>query len=330
MYWYLKIGNVVFDIDSQRPLLPTMSDQSFCLQADSESGLRAEHSPANVSDMKTMNRNDAVTNALPCHVRVIDVDEITVDTELIYEEPGLCVYIEKDNEQVRTFRAPYVAEHPLYAKSVCRRIVAKDNLFERRCKCKEAWIDIYYDPTFGIWENPNFSFWPLLQLENLLLDTGGLILHSCYLMYRGGAILFTAPSGTGKTTQGEIWKKVYGAEIINGDRALLQKKNGDWTAFGYPLHGSASECRNENYPIRAIVVVKQASMDHIQVLSSSEAMAALYEGIIVNAWDKGCSMRTIDLLQDVIANVPIIRLECTMNESAARVLHDFLYEKNDA
>ena len=56
-------------------------------------------------------------------------------------------------------------------------------------------------------------------------------LHSSYIIYHDKAILFTGPSGIGKTTQAELWRDYQGAEIINGDVTLIRKWDGRYCAF---------------------------------------------------------------------------------------------------
>ena len=85
-------------------------------------------------------------------------------------------------------------------------------------------------------------FVSLLALERRMIRRDALILHCAYLEYQGEAVLFTAPSGTGKTTQGGLWEKHRGAVTVNGDRALLQKKDGRWIAWGWPVCGTSEVC----------------------------------------------------------------------------------------
>ena len=55
-----------------------------------------------------------------------------------------------------------------------------------------------------------------------------------FIRWQGRGILFSAPSGTGKSTQANLWVQHQGAEVINGDRAALRQVGGRWQAFGLP------------------------------------------------------------------------------------------------
>ena len=59
-------------------------------------------------------------------------------------------------------------------------------------------------------------FLSLLALERRLSERPCLILHCAYLEYQGKAMLFSAPSGTGKTTQAGLWEQYRGSRTVNG------------------------------------------------------------------------------------------------------------------
>ena len=79
----------------------------------------------------------------------------------------------------------------------------------------------------------------LFALDRRMIEYGGLILHCAYINHRGKGILFSAPSGVGKSTQAALWEKYRGSEIVNGDRTLLRKKEGKWLACAWPVCGSS-------------------------------------------------------------------------------------------
>ena len=68
----------------------------------------------------------------------------------------------------------------------------------------------------------NYKIFNALALEKVLIAHESIILHASYVNYNGKAILFTAPSGTGKSTQAALWEEYKGAEIVNGDRVIIQ------------------------------------------------------------------------------------------------------------
>lgn len=163
-------------------------------------------------------------------------------------------------------------------------------------------------------------FTSLLALERRQMGLDALVLHCAYIEYKGAAILFSAPSETGKTTQGNLWEKYRGARTVNGDKCLLGRVNGIWNARGWPVCGSSEICHNEQMPIRAIVMLSQAPEDRAERLSPMKAFTQIYSQITVNRWNRDANVRAMALLEDLIAEVPVYHLACTMNESAVFAL----------
>ena len=169
-----------------------------------------------------------------------------------------------------------------------------------------ALADMVYDPVFT----------SLFSLERRLIARDALVLHSSYIRYKGQAILFSAPSGTGKSTQAGLWERYRGAEQLNGDRSLLRKIDGVWTACGWPVCGSSKICHNVDTPIRAIVMLSQAPENRVERLGAMAAFSQLYSQITINRWDRGFQTHAMDLIETLVREIPVYHLACTISEDA--------------
>ena len=79
-------------------------------------------------------------------------------------------------------------------------------------------------------------------LFDILADAGMLVLHSAYIVTRRGeGILFSGPSGIGKSTQAALWQRYGAAQTVNGDRALVRPDTG--TVSGVMYAGTSGICR---------------------------------------------------------------------------------------
>ena len=174
----------------------------------------------------------------------------------------------------------------------------------------------------GLHIDPVFT--SLLALERRLIARDSLILHCAYMVYQGEAILFSAPSETGKTTQANLWEKYRGSRTVNGDRALLGKRKGRWTAQGWPVCGTSEVCHNEEFPIRAVVMLSQAKENQAQQLPPGRAFPLLYSQITVNKWNMKDHLHAIDLIQELAEGVPVFHLGCTISEEAVDCLEKAL------
>lgn len=165
-----------------------------------------------------------------------------------------------------------------------------------------------------------------IHLEELLMDNNAMILHSASIAYCGGAILFTAPSGTGKTTQTDLWHKYCkNVDDINGDKTLLQQTANGWYACGFPFYGGSFRCEQTAVPIRAVVIIRQSKQDKIRELSEKEKTALLYSEMTIPSFNKGYVLKSFDLISRFLLNIPVIRMDCTASKAAVSLLHKYLY-----
>ena len=152
-----------------------------------------------------------------------------------------------------------------------------------------------------------------------------MILHCAYIKYHGKSILFSAPSETGKSTQAGLWERYRGSETVNGDRALLRKIDGHWTACGWPVCGTSEICHLEDIPIHAVVMLRQGKENHVERLSPVQGFAQLYSQITVNQWNRDFVQRTAELIEDLVVHVPVWQLTCNISENAVQCLETALF-----
>ncbi len=163
------------------------------------------------------------------------------------------------------------------------------------------------------------------ELELLLSRLETFSLHSSLVRRpEGDAILFTAPSGTGKSTQAGLWEQFAGADTLNGDRSMLRRVDGVWTAFGSPFAGTSGIYRNEHAPVRALVVLRQAPENTIRRLSLAEAFRAIYSESVLPRWHHDAHQRVIRLVTEIVSEVPVYLLACTPDERPVTLLRNTL------
>lgn len=166
-------------------------------------------------------------------------------------------------------------------------------------------------------------------IEHLIAALEGLILHSSFITWQGDGILFSAPSGTGKSTQAALWEQYAAAEQINGDRAVLRCMDGVWTAFGFPFAGSSGIYKNKAAPVRAVVVLRQAPENTIERLPAGEAFRLLYSECAIQRWNAPMHAASVDRLIALTRAVPVYRLACTPDARAVGLLRRTLLEAKE-
>ena len=196
------------------------------------------------------------------------------------------------------------------------------------------WIDdldgetnVYFHPDIGAQKPLNVSF--LLSTAGLhrkLLQNRAIVLHAAYVEYQGWAILFTGPSGIGKSTQAELWNRHENTPILNGDRVLLRQKDGVWYAYGYPCCGSSAFCVNRTLPLGAIVVLQQAPENRIEELTPARRVCALTTAAEFYPWEQW-EMNTVLSMAQELAQQTVTGLACRADREAVTVLKDYLETK---
>ena len=159
-----------------------------------------------------------------------------------------------------------------------------------------------------------------IAFEKTMSEKGRFILHSSFIETENGAILFTAPSGTGKSTQADLWEKYRGIEIINGDRSGIWKENDIWMAGGVPWCGTSGIMKNKMMPLRAIVILRQGAENEIQQMRFPMKVGRILEQITVNPWNKEMLLTAQIFCMTLCKEVPIILLSCRPDEGAVEVL----------
>lgn len=170
------------------------------------------------------------------------------------------------------------------------------------------------------WHNSFFH----LGFESILIHQNRFCLHAACVDTPLGGILFSGPSGIGKSTQANLWQEHRGAKQINGDRPILSKDQGKWLAWGSPYAGSSKCHVNENCTVSAVVMLRQSETCSLQQLSMPEAFRAIWSGLTLHSWDKSCVEKAVDLTMDFIAAVPVFSFSCTPDLPAVEYLEQEL------
>lgn len=154
---------------------------------------------------------------------------------------------------------------------------------------------------------------------------GTVLLHGSFVDYEGNGIVFTGPSGIGKTTQAELWHKHLGADIVNGDKVLVRYCQENFFTYGLPWKGSSPYCLNRKAPVRAIVALRQAESNRIHKLTNLECMEYFMPHVFLPRWDQDCLCLVLDTLDQILKHVPIWLLECAPNADAVTLTRDSVF-----
>ena len=165
-----------------------------------------------------------------------------------------------------------------------------------------------------------------LGFEGLLIRQDRVCFHAACVETDHGGILFSGPSGIGKSTQAQLWCDHRGAKLLNGDRPILQRTEQGFLAWGSPYAGSSKCHVNEAVPVSALVFLAQEPCNRIRRLKPSEAFRRIYAGLTMYTWDREFMNRAVDLALELVSTVPCLEFGCVPERSAVEFLEGQLKE----
>lgn len=160
----------------------------------------------------------------------------------------------------------------------------------------------------------------MIPLRAVFRRAGVLFFHAAQIAYQGRGILFTAPSGTGKTTQAMLWRDHRGAALLCGDRTLVRCVDGAWRTYGYPLDGSEPVRTTESRPLGALVLLAQGAEDRVERLTPARGARDLMEQLVIDGWDPAARAAALDRLLTLMERIPVYRQTCTPGVRAVETL----------
>ena len=157
-----------------------------------------------------------------------------------------------------------------------------------------------------------------------LLRFNGMMLHASAVVVDGQAYLFSAPSGTGKSTHTRLWQQLFGkrAQVINDDKPALRCIDGTWYAYGTPWCGKDGININAKAKLAGVCFLKQATENKIRRLSNAEAV----QNIIWQTMRRFRLEENMDLMlnqvDSLVRSVPIFELENRPEPAAAQLSYE--------
>ena len=158
----------------------------------------------------------------------------------------------------------------------------------------------------------------LRKLAEILPSHNRILMHGASISYNEHAYLFTAPSGTGKSTHIRLWKKYLGddVKIVNGDKPFISLED-EPVIYGSPWAGKENWHRNCKMPLKGICFVQRGTTNSIRRIEASDCLSLLFKQVYLPA-DTLAAGLTLELVDMLIKKVPLYVLTCDMSEDAVR------------
>ena len=156
-----------------------------------------------------------------------------------------------------------------------------------------------------------------------VLSYDAFLMHGALIEYEGKGYLFTAKSGTGKTTHINLWRQTFGEDkvtIVNGDKPIIRFIDGKVYAYGTPWCGKEGYNVNKRVELCGVAFIERDEENSIVKISDLEALPRILSQVMVA--DSANLEKQLDLLDRLLNSVPTYLLKCNMNADAAIIAHD--------
>ena len=161
------------------------------------------------------------------------------------------------------------------------------------------------------------------KLAEVLFERNVLVFHGSVVAVEGQAYLFTAKSGTGKSTHTRFWRETFGdrAVMVNDDKPFLRITEDGVLAYGSPWNGKHKLGNNICVPLKAICILERGEENQIQAISGQEASMMLFQQSN-RPMDPRKMPIYMDLIDQLSKKTEFYRMQCNLDPNAAQVAFD--------
>ncbi len=166
------------------------------------------------------------------------------------------------------------------------------------------------------------------KLAEALVERDVLLFHGSVVAVDGEAYLFTAKSGTGKSTHTRLWRQAFGdrALMINDDKPLLHVGEDGVRAYGTPWNGKHHLGGNCSAPLKALCILERDKENHVERVSPEDAFPRMLQQCYLPE-DGEKVEKILALLERMSQCVKLYRLGCNMEPEAALVSYQGMQEE---
>lgn len=226
-------------------------------------------------------------------------------------------------ESTRDYCRPYLTEKaPDFTLATCREdLTFEQEQFIEEAKEEGFRIRIFPDPFL---ERASIQ----RKFAEFLFDSDTLLFHSSAVAVDGEGYLFTAKSGTGKSTHTRLWREVFGdrAVMINDDKPFLRITENGVLACGSPWSGKHGLDANITVPLKGICLLERGKENRIREIAPKEALPMLLHESY-RPLDANRLLKFHQLVEALAEKTPLWHMECNKEPQAATVAYEAMSGK---
>lgn len=239
-------------------------------------------------------------------------------TEFHIAVAGQVVGIAALFEETRDFCRDYLTEADA---DFSVAITPEDIRFEREKSDREAEVEGRRPAAYSDEYLETLAVYRKIAQGLLAYDT--ILFHGSVIAVDGEGYLFTAKSGTGKSTHTRLWRAYFGerAVMVNDDKPLLKITAQGVTVYGTPWDGKHHLSTNTSVPLKAICVLERSETNRIAPVKPREVFPMLCQQCY-RPNNPAAMMKTLSILDRLSHSTALYRLGCNMEPEAAQIAYE--------
>lgn len=145
------------------------------------------------------------------------------------------------------------------------------------------------------------------------------VFHGAAVNIDGAGFIFTAPSGTGKTTHVKLLMENYPdrVSIINGDKPVIRFYDDGVYVCSTPWAGKEDMKTNTRARLRGICILRRGESNSIRRIEPSAFFGEIIHQVYL-PMESDAREKTLDLMNVLGARVNFYLLECNISPEAAQ------------
>lgn len=158
------------------------------------------------------------------------------------------------------------------------------------------------------------------KIAEKLFEYDTLLFHGSVIAVDGEGYLFTAKSGTGKSTHTRLWRKMLrgSGKMVNDDKPFLKITADGVRVFGSPWNGKHGLGRNIDVPLKGICILERGEQNEIHKISANEAVPMLLQQSN-RPRQPALLHKYLELLENLANKTAFYRMRCNMEPEAAEI-----------
>ncbi len=158
------------------------------------------------------------------------------------------------------------------------------------------------------------------KFSRKVLRFSALMLHSSCVVVDNKAYLFSADSGTGKSTHTENYLKAFGsrAYILNDDKPIIRAEENGIFAYGTPFSGKHEIHKNAKAEIGGICFLFRGEKNQIEPIAPSVSLPLFLKQTVTKV-EKSELESLLSLTDRILTSLPTYMLYCNTDISSAIV-----------